>query len=84
VRRTIEYRTKIVTRLTPSLTTIIADGVAASLVAPQDPRLAAAFVLASFTSLHHVVSSPDQLPAALAQLDRFILRGLGFAREIHT
>jgi AcrR family transcriptional regulator len=74
----------IVTRLTPSLTTIITDGIAAGLFDPQDPRLAAAFVLASFTSLHHVVSHPDELPVAIAQLDRFILRGLGFAGEIHT
>jgi AcrR family transcriptional regulator len=73
----------IITRLTPSLTRIIADGVAARLFDPQDPRLAAAFVLAGFTSLHHVVSHPDELPAAIAQLDRFILRGLGFAREIN-
>lgn len=73
----------LVTRLTPSLTTIIADGVATRLFDPQDPRLAAAFVLATFTSLHHVVSYPDQLPATIAQLDRFILRGLGFAGEIH-
>jgi AcrR family transcriptional regulator len=74
----------IVARLTPSLTTIIADGVAARLFDAPDPRLAAAFVLASFTSLHHVVSDPAQLPAAIAQLDRFILRGLGFAGEIPT
>jgi hypothetical protein len=41
-------------------------------------------VLASFTSLHHVINHPDDLPAAIAQLDRFILRVLGFAGEIHT
>lgn len=74
----------IVIRLTPWLTTIIADGVTARLFDPQDPRVAAAFVLASFTALHHVVSHPDELPAAIAQLDRFILRGLGFAGEIRT
>lgn len=73
----------IITRLTPSLTTIIADGIAARLFDPQDPQLAAAFVLASFASLHHVVNHPDELPAAIAQLDRFILRGLGFAGDIH-
>jgi AcrR family transcriptional regulator len=73
-----------VIRLTPSLSTIIADGVAARLFDAPDPRLAAAFVLASFASLHHVVNHPDELPAAIAQLDRFILRGLGFAGDIHT
>jgi AcrR family transcriptional regulator len=73
----------IITRLTPSLTTIIADGIAARLFDPQDPRLAAAFVLASFASLHHVVNYPVELPAAIAQLDRFILRGLGVAGHIH-
>jgi AcrR family transcriptional regulator len=73
----------IVTRLTPSLTTIIADGVRAGQFDARDPRLAAALVLASFNALHHVVSHPEELPEAIAQLDRFILRGLGFTGDIH-
>ena len=73
---------RILARLAPSLTTIIADGVSAHLFRPQNPRLAAAFVLGSFTLLHHVVSDPEGMPAATTQLETFILRGLGYAGEI--
>lgn len=72
----------ILTRLAPILQNIIADGVTASLFRRQDPRLAAAFVLGSFTSLHHVVSDPADMPATLAELDTFVLGGLGYAGEI--
>jgi AcrR family transcriptional regulator len=73
----------VITRLAPALAIVIADGVAANVFRPQDPRLAAAFVLGSLTVLHHVVGDPDQMPVAIAHLDHFILRGLGFAGEIH-
>jgi AcrR family transcriptional regulator len=73
---------RILARLSPSLTTIIADGMSAHLFRPQNPRLAAAFVLGSFTLLHHVVSDPEGMPAAATQLETFILRGLGYAGEI--
>jgi len=64
------------------LSTIIGHGIAANLFRPQDPRLAAAFVLGTFSSLHHVVTSPHEMPAAIAQLDSFLLRGLGYEGEI--
>lgn len=73
---------RILTRLAPTLGRIVADGVSASLFRPQDPRFAAAFVLGSFTALHHVISDPADMPAALTQLDTFILGGLGYAGEI--
>ena len=73
---------RIIARLAPTLCGIIADGTAANLFRPQDPRFAAAFVLGSFSALHHVVTSPADMPAAVAELDAFILRGLGYAQEI--
>jgi len=71
----------ILARLSPVLTAIIADGIAAGLFRPQDPRLAASFVLGNFTLLHDVVSEAAQMPAAMAQLNIFILRGLGNVSE---
>lgn len=71
----------ILARLAPTLAAIIAAGIAAGTFRPQDPRLAASFVLGSFTLLHDVVSDPAELPVATAQLNTFILRGLGSASE---
>jgi len=59
-------------------------GIARMLKLEDTPLAADSIVLASFASLHHVISHPDELPAAIAQLDRFILRGLGFVGEIPT
>jgi AcrR family transcriptional regulator len=73
---------RMLARLAPALHTIIADGIAANLFRPQDPRLAAAFVLGSFTMLHDVVSDPVDMHAATAQLNTFILRGLGYGGDI--
>jgi AcrR family transcriptional regulator len=73
---------RILMRLAPALASIIADGVARGLFRAQDPRLAAAFVMGSFTSLDDVVGDPDDLPAATAQLNTYILRGLGYAGEV--
>lgn len=70
-------------QLAPPLATIIGDGIDANLFRPQDARLSAAFMLGAFTSLHHVVSDPDDMPAAIAELDVFVLRGLGYTGEIH-
>jgi len=72
----------ILVRLAPALAGIIADGVAQGFFRAQDPRLAAAFVLGSFGSLEGVVQSPDELPAVTAELNVFILRGLGYAGEV--
>jgi AcrR family transcriptional regulator len=73
---------QIIARLAPTLSRIIADGIDADLFRPQDPRLAATFVLGSFASLHHVVSGPGDMPAAIAQLERFILGGLGYSGDV--
>lgn len=68
-------------RLAPTLAAIIASGIAAGSFRSQDARLAASFVLGSFTLLHDVVSDPDEMPAVTAQLHTFILRGLGYVSE---
>ncbi len=68
-------------RLAPSLARVIADGIAHGEFSPQDPDRAARYVLAVFEALHGVVASPDDLRAATAQLDAFVLRGLGWAGE---
>ena len=73
---------RIIAQLAPPLAGIIRDGIAANVFRPQDARLSAAFVLGTFTSLHHVVSDPDDMPTAIAHLDAFILRGLGYAGEV--
>jgi AcrR family transcriptional regulator len=73
---------RIVTQLAPPLASIIREGIDADLFLPQDPRLSASFVLGTFTSLHHVVSDPTDMPAAMAHLDRFILRGLGYQGDL--
>jgi AcrR family transcriptional regulator len=68
---------RIVKRLQPAVTAVIEDGIAAGEFAAQDPRQAAAFVLACFTSLHDLVVDPGEMPAVVDALDAFILRGLG-------
>jgi len=69
-------------RLEPILIQVIGDGIDAGLFRGQDPRLAAAFVMGAISSLHDVVSQPEDLAAVTRQLDGFILRGLGYAGEI--
>jgi AcrR family transcriptional regulator len=68
---------RMLARLAPLLANVIADGIAAGSVRPQDPTRAAAFVLACYGALHHVVSSPDDLPTATVELEAFVMRGLG-------
>jgi AcrR family transcriptional regulator len=70
---------EILVRLEPTLTAIISDGVADGSFQVQDPRHAAWFVLSTFGSLHHLVADPSEVAAATAELDAFILRGLGHA-----
>jgi AcrR family transcriptional regulator len=70
------------TRLGPAIATIIADGIAAGDFHGQDPRRAAAYVMACFGSLHEVLTDPAEVPDAIGELDTFVLRGLGFAGEI--
>lgn len=71
-------------RLAPAIIAIVADGIGQGLFRPQDPRLAAGFVMACFGSLHDVVSDPDDVPEATTELGAFILRGLGYDGEIPT
>jgi AcrR family transcriptional regulator len=73
---------RIVTRLVPPVATIIRDGIEANVFSFQDARVSAAFVLGAFSSLHHVVNDPDDMPAGISQLDAFILRGLGYAGDV--
>jgi AcrR family transcriptional regulator len=68
---------RIVERLAPAVTAVIEDGVASGAFVAQDPRQSAAFVLASFASLHDLVGDPAELPAVIDGLNAFILRGLG-------
>ncbi len=72
---------RIVDRLAPTLETIVADGIDRGCFQDQDPRLAAAFVLGSFTRVHDVVGQAEDAPEVLAQLGAFVLRGLGWTGE---
>jgi AcrR family transcriptional regulator len=69
-------------RLGPVIATIIADGIAVGDFRGQDPRRAAAYVMACFGSLHEVVAGSSGVPDAIEELDTFVLRGLGFDGEI--
>ena len=71
-------------RLTPTVAAIIADGIERGQFARQDPRRAAAYVLACFGALHEVVSHPDEVAAAIGELDAFVLRALGFEGRAPT
>jgi AcrR family transcriptional regulator len=68
---------RIVERLVPAVTGVIEDGIATGAFVAQDPRRAAAFVLACFTSLHDLVGDARDLPGVVDDLNGFILRGLG-------
>jgi AcrR family transcriptional regulator len=69
-------------RLTPVVAAIIADGIAAGRFRRQDPHAAASFVMACFGSLHEVVADPADVPAAVHELNEFVLRGLGYDGEL--
>jgi AcrR family transcriptional regulator len=72
---------QIIERLAPTLTSIVADGIRDGSFRNQDPRLAAAFVLGSFARIHDVLERPEDAPSVLAELNAFVLRGLGYAGE---
>ncbi len=72
----------IIGRLAPALERIVADGIADGSFRAQDPSWAAAFVLGSYSRLHDVVAGPDDVSPALAALNEFVLRGLGYTGEI--
>jgi AcrR family transcriptional regulator len=67
-----------IVRLTPAIATIIADGIDRGLFHRLDPARASAFVMACFGALHEVVSDPGDVPDAIAELNGFVLRGLGY------
>ena len=69
---------QVMARLKPTVSSIIADGIARRAFDPQDEQRAAAFVLGAFSQLHDVVTEPGDVPAASAHLTTFIVRGLGY------
>jgi AcrR family transcriptional regulator len=69
---------RIIRRLAPTVGSLIADGIEQGTFARQDPDLAAAFVLATFSSLHDIVGDGAGVDRAAAALNVFILRGLGY------
>jgi AcrR family transcriptional regulator len=69
-------------RLAPVIASVIARGIELGHFRPQDPTRAAAYVMASFGSLHEVVIDPADVPGAVGELNAFVLRGLGYEPEI--
>jgi AcrR family transcriptional regulator len=67
-----------IVRLTPVVAAIIADGIDRGLFHGLDPARASAFVMACFGTLHEIVSDPGDVPDAVAELNGFVLRGLGY------
>jgi AcrR family transcriptional regulator len=68
-------------RVVATVESIISDGIAVGQFAPQDPHLAAGFVLATFTSLHDLVGPEANVERVASELNAFIVRGLGYGRE---
>jgi len=71
-------------RLTPTVAGIIAAGIERGDFRSQDPLRTAAYVMACFGSLHEVVSAPEALPDSIRELNRFVLRGLGYEGEVRS
>jgi hypothetical protein len=69
-------------RLSPAMAAIIADGIELGQFRRQDPRRAAAYVMACFGSLHEVVSDPDDVTSAVDELSRFVPSALGYDGEV--
>jgi AcrR family transcriptional regulator len=69
-------------RLAPVIAGVISDGIEAGQFRRQDPRRAAAYVMACFGSLHEVVTALEAVPAAIDELNVFVLRGLGYDDEV--
>jgi AcrR family transcriptional regulator len=65
-------------RLTPLIREVIAEGVRDGMFRAQDPRHAAAYVMACFGSIHDVIDEPADLPDAIEGLNTFVFRGLGY------
>ena len=71
-----------VVQLKPAMEGIVSDGIEQGLFRHQDPSRAATFVLACFSILHDVIAGPADVPAAINELDAFVLRGLGYQGEL--
>jgi AcrR family transcriptional regulator len=71
-------------RLAPAIAAIIADGIEAGEFRHQDPHRAAAYVMACFGSLHEIVATHADVPGAIAELNAFVLRGLGYEGEVSS
>jgi AcrR family transcriptional regulator len=69
---------RIVGRLLSTVEAIIRDGIDQGDFTRQDARLAAGVVLASFGALHDLAGDEMGVPRATAELNAFILRGLGY------
>ena len=69
---------RILGRAIATVEPIVSDGIAEGQFAHQDPRLAAGFVLATFTSLHDLVGHEADVKEVASELNAFILRGLGY------
>jgi AcrR family transcriptional regulator len=69
-------------QLAPVIAAIIADGIQTGQFRHQDPDRVAAYVMACFGSLHEVVRAPEDVPAAIDELNEFVLRGLGYDRDV--
>ena len=72
---------RIIGRLVSTVEAIIRDGMAQADFTRQDARLAAGFVLATFGALHDLAGDEMGVPRATAELNAFILRGLGYQGE---
>ncbi len=73
---------RILARLAPVITRVIAAGVDSGEFRRQDPARAATYVLGAFSSLHDAIAGPDDVPPALSELNTFVLRGLGYEGEV--
>jgi AcrR family transcriptional regulator len=71
-----------VVRLAPVIAGVISDGIEAGQFRRQDPQRAAAYVMACFGSLHEVVTALEAVPAAIDELNAFVLGGLGYDGEV--
>lgn len=68
-------------RLAPVVAAIIASRIEDGHSRNQDPERAGAWVMACFGSLHYAVPDADDLPAAIDELNAFVLGGLGYRGE---
>lgn len=71
----------VMARIGPPLAEVIAEGIAAGQFVAQNPHRAARYVLACFESLHEAIGNPAEVPAAMDELNAFILRALGAGGE---